>query len=581
MSWGAVAVIGGSLVSGHLSSKAQEKAADRQAQGIENASAISAEAAAKARSDILALFEPAFSDISTSLQQARNDILYGRESAQNILNAAFRASSNQLQTTAQQSLNALFGTPGTPLQSVSEVSTGLVDASGKPLRPDFVGAKPVSSALRRDMTQQIRPETDAILPPTDSRLSGREDLARNVFERGDFSALRNGAITIPQGQVTSDIDAITDIPSGELSGIVRPGEMEVAADVTYQQPSDIGFTGAQSALRQGIDAQQAALLGGRGAGIDALRSGTNAGLSALREAIATGRGDISSARDAGIGYITPYMETGESALRREAALSGALGPEAQAEAYANYQYTPGQMFIQDQQERALRRNQSAIGGLGGGNIRKELQRQAAGNAATFMQQEIDNLRSLRGAGQQAATTGAGLEMTAGQSLADLARTLGVSELQAMQMLGQNIAGIETATGRDLADVYGGGSQALSALRQRVGELASQTIGGTGTAIAAGQQGLGTNLANLDQETALNIARLAEQLGTSTSGLRTNLATILGNLATGQGTQQANLASALGSAQAGGVTNPWGNSLQQLIGIYSENPDVFNFGSGQQ
>ncbi len=37
----------------------------------------------------------------------------------------------------------------------------------------------------------------------------------------------------------------------------------------------------------------------------------------------------------------PYMEGGERAFQLQQALSGVLGPEAQAEAYQNYQQSPG------------------------------------------------------------------------------------------------------------------------------------------------------------------------------------------------------------------------------------------------
>ena len=47
-------VVGGSVVSGVLGSRSQKKAADKQADAIKDGQKISAEAAAKAREDVLA-----------------------------------------------------------------------------------------------------------------------------------------------------------------------------------------------------------------------------------------------------------------------------------------------------------------------------------------------------------------------------------------------------------------------------------------------------------------------------------------------------------------------------------------------
>ncbi|MCP4395565.1 MAG: hypothetical protein GY804_15055 [Alphaproteobacteria bacterium] len=81
------------------------------------------------------------------------------------------------------------------------------------------------------------------------------------------------------------------------------------------------------------------------------------------------------------------------------------------------------------------------------------------------------------------------------------------------------------------------------------------------------------MAGIDQQAAANIANLSAQQGQQTSGLRTDLATILANLATGSGSQQSNLALQMGNAQAGGVTNPWGNTASSLSGLIASNPQL--------
>lgn len=105
----AVVVAGGAYLAADKASDAQKDAANKQADGIVNAQGISSAAADQARSAALSLFNPAFADISTGLNQARGDLLAGRTSAQDILNQAFSQSASTLQTSGQQAMNAILG----------------------------------------------------------------------------------------------------------------------------------------------------------------------------------------------------------------------------------------------------------------------------------------------------------------------------------------------------------------------------------------------------------------------------------------------------------------------------------------
>lgn len=78
--------------------------------------------------------------------------------------------------------------------------------------------------------------------------------------------------------------------------------------------------------------------------------------------------------------------------------------EQQAQAFAQLQESPGQRFLRERQQKALLRNQSAIGGLGGGNVRTALQEQAAGFAQQDLQNQFGRLGQLAGQGQAAGTS---------------------------------------------------------------------------------------------------------------------------------------------------------------------------------
>lgn len=99
----------------------------------------------------------------------------------------------------------------------------------------------------------------------------------------------------------------------------------------------------------------------------------------------------------------PFREAGLGALERQQALMGLLGPEAQAQAFAEFTESPGQRFLRERQEQALLRSEAALGGLGGGRVRTALQEQAAGFAQQDLSEQLRRLSEMAEAGRT--TTG--------------------------------------------------------------------------------------------------------------------------------------------------------------------------------
>lgn len=102
--------------------------------------------------------------------------------------------------------------------------------------------------------------------------------------------------------------------------------------------------------------------------------------------------------------LAPFQEAGVSALTEQQALLGLSGEEAQQAAFTQLEESPGQRFLRQRQQRALVRNASAIGGLGGGNVRTALQEQAAGFAQQDIQNQFGRLGQLAGQGQSSAVS---------------------------------------------------------------------------------------------------------------------------------------------------------------------------------
>jgi hypothetical protein len=94
----------------------------------------------------------------------------------------------------------------------------------------------------------------------------------------------------------------------------------------------------------------------------------------------------------------PFQEAGVAAIGGQSDLLGLNGPEAQAAAFAAMEDSPGQQFLRDRAQKNLLRNSSAIGGLGGGNVRSALVEQGVGFAQQDLQNQFGRLGQLAGQG---------------------------------------------------------------------------------------------------------------------------------------------------------------------------------------
>ncbi len=135
--------------------------------------------------------------------------------------------------------------------------------------------------------------------------------------------------------------------------------------------------------------------------------------------------------------LAPFQEAAVGALGQQQALLGLSGQEAQQQAFAGLQESPGQQFLRERQQRALLRSASAIGGLGGGNVRTALQQQAVGFAQQDIQNQFGRLGVLSGRGQQAATSIGQFGAQAAGNIAQFQQVAG--QARASGILGQQQA----------------------------------------------------------------------------------------------------------------------------------------------
>ena len=210
------------------------------------------------------------------------------------------------------------------------------------------------------------------------------------------------------------------------------------------------------------------------------------------------RTDIQNTFKTATDYYAPYQSAGTNALGLQQALAGASGQDA---FNAAYQESPYIAFLREQGMRSNLAGSAATGGLGGGNVQKELNRFGQGLASQGLQTQIGNLQNLSSQGLNAAQGASGVQ----------------------QGMGTNLSNIDTGTAQNVAS-------------QR-GALAGATTG-YGVNMANIGQTTGTNVANLQAQTASGIANTRSAAGNAIANNLNAAAVNLGNLANQQGTNAA-------------------------------------------
>lgn len=297
-----------------------------------------------------------------------------------------------------------------------------------------------------------------------------------------------------------------------------------------------GLSGAESALMQGGQA-----------GIEQLtRTGQDVG------------GILSGAYGAAQDTMSPYTTAGAGASDLQAALSGAMGAGAQQTAMGNYQSSPYVDQARLNAERAILRNASATGGIGGGNTLDQLYQNAAG---MFMQDYGNQFNRLG----QVADRGYG----AAQNIAGIGASLG----------GQG-AGIRSALGQQAAQIPGNVSSQIGGYRYQAGRDLSSNIGQTTSALAnlINQQGAG--ISDMTGEFTTNVNNLIQASAQGDAQAKEQLAMLLSNLAVGQGSQLGSIPAAqLGSTNRLGQTGQLASGIGALLGSMNQgggqtNQDIY-------
>lgn len=348
-----------------------------------------------------------------------------------------------------------------------------------------------------------------------------------------------------------------------------------------------GLIGAESALNTALGGSSAVLQGSMNSGLATLGSGAAKAQSTLNSAIGNvagplgfgaGMGQVDQYIGQGVDAMTGYAQPGVQANQRQAALSGALGPEAQAQAMAEYQSSPYVDQAILNAERAIMRNAAVTGSLGSGRTLDQLYQNAAGMFMQDYQNQFQNLGQVTNTGLNAAGQISNLR---GQQ-AGISGQLQQADIASKTQ--QQIAAQEIKANlqRQLADAALTAGIHGSGIIAQTGAMQAQNIMDTGQMIGSGRMTAGQAMAQNATQAAAGISNLLNQQGIAVSDMMAKdistitdllfqsgnldsqgsqqLAAILANIAGGQASNVLQGNAAIGSANAAGTIGV-GNAIQ--------------------
>jgi hypothetical protein len=286
----------------------------------------------------------------------------------------------------------------------------------------------------------------------------------------------------------------------------------------YEQASQKGLTDATSQLQSTLaninnlygvnitDLQNAAA-GARGD----ITKGYDDASGYITKGYDDARGDITKGYGEARGYFQPFYQGGQTAYQQQMALSGALGQDA---FNAARQESPYEKFLFEQGMRSNLAGASATGGLGGGNVQKELQRFGQGLASQGLQQQIGNLNTLSGYGFQ----GAGALGNLATGEAGMMGNLATGRAGAMGNLATGRASALADIGLNTAQNIASGRSQQAGFEANVGTNIAQMRQNTGQNIASNRMSVAEMIARQEENAALQQAKMLESQGINMSNL---------------------------------------------------------------
>ena len=424
---------------------------------------------------------------------------------------------------------------------------------------------PLSEVTRRFREQQVE--------QTPTGLIGFEEAAGQGLR--DATATLQGTETTSRGDINAAMQNINQMLGQNIEG--------------FQQAGTLAGQQVGAGFDQGIETLNRLY----GINIDDLRAAAD---QAARQ--------VNTGFDEARGYFQPFQQGGAQAFQQQLALSGALGQDA---FNAARQESPYEQFLFEQGMRGNLAGAAATGGLGGGNVQRELQRFGQGLASQGLQQQISNLSGLSGMGMQGSQALSGLATGRAGALGDIGMNTAQNIAAQRGTQAQGVSGLQTQRGGALGDITlntmaniagqrgnmanfaGQAGLNLANLSQRTGEGIADLQYGTGRDVAQQRGMAGQLLANQIQDVYGNQSTLLQNLGTSQSNLIGGQASDLINLQNAAALRAQQNAINLGGSMSNLQTGLATSTANQISGqpLYNQRPfdyqgmyaDAFNQASG--
>lgn len=450
----------------------------------------------------------------------------------------------------QEQLQAYFA--NNPNATDAEVYQNMVAYGVSPQQVGQALGLPLSEVTRRFREQKVE--------DTPTGLLGFEESAQQGLV--DATGTLRGAETQSRGDINAAMQNINQLLTQNIGGLEQAG-------ATASGQINTGFDSALEAINRlyGIN------------------------IDDLRAAASQASGQINTGFDEARGYFEPFQQGGQQAFQQQLALSGALGQDAFNQAY---QESPQIAFLREQGMRANLAGAAATGGLGGGNVQRELQRFGQGLASQGLQQQIANLSGLSGMGMQGAQNLSGLATGRAGALGDI--TLNTAQNVAGQRgtQAQAVSGLQTGRAGALGDITlntaaniagqrgnmanfaGQAGINLANLSQRAGEGIADLQYGTGRDIASQRARAGELIANQYQDIYGNQSRLLQDMGTIQSNLIGGQSSDLINMQNAAALRAQQNAINLGGNIANLQTGLATNTANQITGQPLYNQQPFNY-----
>jgi hypothetical protein len=430
---------------------------------------------------------------------------------------------------------------------------------------------PLSEVTRRFREQQAE--------QTPTGLVGFEEAAGQGLR--DATATLQGAETTSRGDINAAMQNINQMLGQNIEGFQQAG-------TTASNQINTGFDAALGSINQlygqnigDLRAAEATANQQVGAGydqgIETLNRLYGINIDDLRAAADQASQQVNTGFDEARGYFQPFQQGGAQAFQQQLALSGALGQDA---FNAARQQSPYEQFLFEQGMRGNLAGAAATGGLGGGNVQRELQRFGQGLASQGLQQQISNLSGLSGMGMQGSQALSGLATGRAGALGDIGINTAQNIAAQRGTQAQGVSGLQTQRGSALGDIAintaqnvagqrGTQAQSVSGLQTgRAGALGDITLNTMSN--IAGQRGnmanfagqAGINLANLSQRAGEGIADLQYGTGRDIATQRGRAGELIANQIQDVYGNQANLLQNLGTNQS----NMIGGQASDLINL---------------